>query len=232
MAAERSVLVLIPAKGGSKRLARKNVLSLAGRPLLGWAIDAARESGVGDAIVVSTEDQDIAELARNLGADVPFLRPAHLAVDPAGVVDVALHAVATLREEGRHYRTLVILLPTCPLRTAGDICDAMAMFRRRNGRFLMSVAPFQHTPFAALSLSEAGLLSPHFPAYVERKSQEVPRAFRANGGIHVLDVAAFEASRSYYASPLLGYVMPVERSVDIDNAEDLAYAEFLLAKKM
>ena len=221
-------LCLIPAKGGSTRLARKNVIELGGRPLIGWAIDAAVQSGCMDRIVVSTEDEAIAGKARSLGADTPFMRPMTLARDPAGVVDVALHALATLREQGDTYQTLVILLPTCPFRSSEDIRSAIELFRRQDGRFLMSVSRYEHTPFAAMKLGDDGLLDPYFKEYIGRKSQEMPQAVRANGAIHVLDVASFVQARSYYAQPLLGYEMPWERSVDIDTVHDLRLAESLL----
>jgi CMP-N-acetylneuraminic acid synthetase len=221
-------LCLIPAKGGSTRLARKNVIKLGGRPLLGWAIDVARDCGLTDRIVVSTEDEAVAAVARELGADVPFLRPLHLARDPAGVVDVALHALTTLREQGDDYQTVVILLPTCPFRSVEDIRNALQLFRHNNGQFLMSVSRYEHTPFAAMGLGADQVLYPYFPQYIGKKSQEMPVALRANGAIHVLDVAAFERARSYYAQPLIGYEMPWERSIDIDTAHDLILAESLL----
>jgi len=221
-------LCLIPAKGGSTRLARKNVLPLGGKPLLGWAVDAAVQSGLMDRIVVSTEDQQIAEIARSLGAAVPFMRPQHLACDPAGVVDVALHALGELRNLGEEYRTLVILLPTCPFRSAGDIRGACELFRDAQASFLMSVSRYEHPPFAALSLDGEHRLRPYFPEYIGKKSQEMPAAFRANGAIHVLDVTAFERERSYYAQPLIGYDMPWQRSIDIDTEHDLRFAESLL----
>ncbi len=221
-------LCLIPAKGGSTRLARKNVLPLGGKPLLGWAIEAAVQSGLMDRIVVSTEDQQIAEIARELGADVPFLRPPHLARDPAGVVDVALHTLGELRSQEAEFQTLVILLPTCPFRTAEDIRNACALFRDTSASFLMSVSRYEHTPFAALSLDDEQRLRPYFPEYIGKKSQEMPAAFRANGAIHVLEVTAFERERSYYAQPLIGYEMPWQRSIDIDTEHDLRFAESLL----
>lgn len=230
-AASGRTLCLIPAKGGSTRLTRKNVISLGGRPLLGWAIDAARDSGMMDRIVVSTEDDAIAGVARKLGVDVPFMRPLHLARDPAGVVDVALHALVTLREQGDDYRTLVILLPTCPYRSAEDICNAVNLFRQQNGKFLMSVSRYEHTPFAAMGIGDDQILRPYFPEYIGKKSQEMPVALRANGAIHVLDVEAFERARSYYAQPLIGYEMPWERSIDIDTAHDLRLAESLLVEQ-
>jgi len=225
------VLGLIPAKGGSTRLARKNVAPLGGKPLIQWAAEAARESGVIDRLILSTEDEPLAETAAALGIEVPFLRPAELATDPAGVVDVALHALGTLREGGEEYETLVILLPTCPFRTAADVGDAVRLFGDHRAKFLMSVNEFPHTPFAALSLSDDAILTPYFPEHLGKKSQEMPKAYRPNGAIHVLDIPSFEEARTYFAQPLVGYVMPIERSVDIDTADDLAMAEALLAAR-
>ena len=223
-------LGLIPAKGGSQRLARKNILPLGGRPLLDWAIAAAQDSGVIDRLVVSTEDDEIAGIARQLGAEVPFLRPMVLARDPAGVVDVALHALATLRQQGDCFDTLVILLPTCPLRTAHDVAEAVRLFREAEGRFLMSVTRSDHNPFNAMTLTAEGRLQPCFPEWLGRKPGTLPSTYRANGAIHVLDVPAFETARSYYAQPLLAYVMPQERSVDIDDRIGLRLAEAILAE--
>ncbi len=225
------VLGLIPAKLGSVRLPRKNIRMLAGKPLLEWTVDAARKSGVIDRIVVSTEDEEVAAVARKSGAEIPFMRPPELARDPAGVVQVGLHALEAMRREGAEFRTLVILLPTCPLRSATDIVDAMELFRRRDGRFLMSVSQYPHQPFAAMGLGEDDLLSPFFQEYIGKRSQEVPVAWRANGAVHVLDVKSFEAAESYYAEPLLGFAMPRDRSVDIDTEEDWREVERILERK-
>lgn len=229
---QRKVLGIIPAKGGSTRLAQKNVRLLGGKPLIGWAADVARASGCVDRLVLSTEDLSIAEKARALGIEVPFMRPAHLARDPAGIVDVCLHVIEELEKSGEHYDDLIILPPTCPLRNADDVIEAYRLFRERDGKFLMSVTLYDHTPFAALLLDDEGCLEPAFPQYSGRKSQEMPKAFRPNGAIHILDVAAFKMTRSYYAKPLLAYVMPRERSVDIDHQEDLDYAETLLKRQI
>jgi len=221
------ILGLIPAKGGSIRLPRKNVLPLGGRPLIAWTIDAARASGVVDRLVVSTEDPEVADVARAYGAE-PLRRPDHLARDPAGVVDVALHALDALEAEGDRFDTIVILLPTCPFRTPEDIRAAHRLHRDRPDAFIMSVSPFSHPPFAAFGLDEVGLLKPHFPEYIGRKSQEMPAAYRPNGAVHVLGAARFRQLRSYFAPPLVPYVMPVERSIDIDSAADMREAELRL----
>ena len=218
-------LGLIPAKGCSSRFARKNIRYLGDKPLLAWAAEAARESGVIDRLILSTEDQKVADIAETFGIEVPFLRPKELANDPAGVSDTALHAIAQLEALGEYYKTLVILLPTCPLRTAEDIQAAYQLFLQKNRPFLMSVSEFSHTPLAALQQSADGTLDPFMPQYFGRKSQEMPPAYRPNGAIHVLDVEAFKRERSYLAEPLVGYVMPRERSIDIDTEEDLRAAE-------
>jgi len=222
------VLGLIPAKGGSQRLARKNVLPLGGRPLIQWAIEAATKSGVFDKLLVSTEDREIAEMAISFGAQVPFMRTNDLARDPAGVVDVALHVIERLRQLGELFDVLIVMLPTCPFRSASDIQEALRLFRKNDARFLMSVTRSDHNPYNAMNLEEGGWLNPCFPDLIGSKPGRFPPAFRANGAIHVLDIPAFEASRSYYTQPLLAYVMPPERSVDIDSAIDLKMAEALL----
>ncbi len=222
-------LVLIPAKGGSTRLPRKNIRLLGGRPLIAWAIESARTAAISTQVVVSTDDEEIAAGARGCGAEVPFLRPDELSRDPAGVADVALHALDWFERNGRHFGTLIILLPTCPFRSAEDIQGALEQFRSANARFLMSVSKYDHTPFAAMSLNEASLLTPFFGEFVGRKSQELPTAYRPNGAIHVLDVEAFRRTRSYFSQPLVGFVMPWNRSIDIDNASDLLLAESLLS---
>lgn len=226
------VLGLIPAKGGSTRLPRKNILPLGGRPLIAWTIDAMRAAGVIDRIIVSTEDEKVATIARAYGAETPFLRPLHLACDPAGVVEVCLHALDELEARGEHYDILVICLPTCPFRNGRDIRDALALFRKAGTRFLMSIAEFDHTPFAALRMDTQGQIEPWFPEYFGRKSQELPQAYRPNGAIHVLDIPVFRQVRSYIATPLVGYVMPYSRSIDIDTEDDLRLAEWMVRSGM
>ncbi len=227
----KRVLGLIPAKGGSTRLPRKNILPLQGKPLFQWAGEALRASGICQRIVVSTEDEEIAKLTRDAGFDVPFMRPPDLACDPAGVEQVALHCLETLKEQGEHYDTLIITLPTSPFCTAQDFRAAYKLFQEQQAEFLMSVSLLEHTPFAAMKL-ERGLLSPWFPEYFGRKSQEMPPAYRPNGAVHILDVAAFQKTRSYTSQPLYAYEMPWPRGMDIDTASDFALAEALLQSRV
>lgn len=227
----KNLLILIPAKAASKRLQRKNMQLLGNKPLLKWAIDGAIESELDTDIVVSTEDHEVAVYAESVGVEV-LMRPERLAVDPAGVVDVALYVLESLSTKGRNYKTLIILLPTCPFRSPKDIQDAYSLFKSKKAEFLMSVSEYAHTPFAAMRLDDQDNLGPYFPEFIGRKSQQMPKAYRANGAIHILDVQAFQRERSYYAQPLLGYLMPAGRSVDIDTIDDLRYAEFLLKQQL
>ncbi|HET8707508.1 MAG TPA: acylneuraminate cytidylyltransferase family protein [Pseudomonadales bacterium] len=225
---KKRILGVIPAKGGSTRLPRKNILPLGGKPMLQWAVESARQSGLIDRLIVSTEDAEVADVAKKLGVDVPFIRPQKLAKDPAGVVQVTLHAIEMLREQGDEYDEVIILLPTSPFRSAQDITDAYRLFQEKHAEFLMSVSEFSHTPYAAMTL-ENDILAPVFPELIGRKSQEMPPAYRPNGALHILNIKAFEREKSYFAQPLVGYVMPLERSVDIDTKLDLIMAEAMLA---
>jgi CMP-N-acetylneuraminic acid synthetase len=221
------VLGMIPAKGGSTRLPRKNILPLRGKPLLFWAADALQNSGICDRIVVSTEDEKIASVSRKAGLEVPFLRPSALSVDPAGVVQVALHCLETLRKKGDDYDILVITLPTSPFVSADDFRDAYDLFLQKKADFLMGVSEYGHSPFAALKC-EQGIATPWFPEYSEKKSQELPDAYRPNGAVHILNIKAFERTRSYTSQPLYVYKMPWPRGTDIDTREDFIMAESLL----
>lgn len=202
---------------------------LAGKPLIAWTIDAARGCRTPGDIVLSTEDAEVARVARDLGVEV-LERPQELAQDPVGVVQVALHALEVLRTSGRQYDRLIILLPTSPLRSASDIDSAVAVFEKENGEFLLSVSPYDHTPFSALTLEE-GIATPVFPEFLGKPSQRMPAAFRPNGAIHVLSVPAFERTRSYVSQPLLAYVMPWPRSIDVDTQIDLDMAESVIARE-
>lgn len=229
--AKDRVLGLIPAKGSSTRFPRKNVALLGGKTLVEWTAAAARDSGVLDRLILSSEDEAVIAAARQAGIEAPFRRPEHLARDPAGIVDVALHALGELEATGAIFDTLIILPPTSPFRTPDDIRAAYQLFLNGERAFVMSVCEFSHTPFAAMKIADDGTLQAHFPEYLGRKSQEMPKAYRPNGAVHVLDVPRFRAARSYFAPPLIPYFMPAERSVDVDHPHDLEIAELMLVAR-
>ncbi len=224
-------LCIIPAKGASTRLKKKNIVSLCGKPLIFYTIDAARKSDFFKDIIVSTDDEEIKAVSESFGAVVPYKRPEKLSHDPAGVVDVCLHMIEYLEEQGRHYEVLFILLPTSPLRTELDIMSAFEIYKGSAAKVLMSVSEYEHTPFAALKLDDSGSLSPYFPEYIGMKSQEMPKAYRANGAITIIDIKEFKKQRLYYFCPMAAYIMPWERSIDVDNYNDLKLAEYIISYK-
>ena len=225
------ILGLVPAKAASTRLARKNIRALGGKPLLGWAAEAARATGRFDRLVVSTEDEEVAAVAKRQGLEVPFMRPPELAVDPVEADGVALHAIEALAERGEQFDVVAIMLPTCPFRTADDIAASLDLFLTRDEPNLMSLSPFTHTPFAALRLDGAGQAIPVFPDLFGQSAKEHPAAYRPNGAIHVLDADWFQRTRSYRQGPMIGFVMPRERSVDIDTEEDFRLAARMMAEQ-
>jgi CMP-N-acetylneuraminic acid synthetase len=158
------------------------------------------------------------------------MRPAHLGKDPFGVVDVCLNVLDEYERSDRRFRTLIILLPTSPFRTALDIREAARVYNDEGASFLMSVSEFGHNPFGALKASPENehVMEPCFPEYIGKKRHEVPKAYRANGAIHIVDVEAFRKANTYYGKPLYTYAMPWPRDIDIDTIEDFKYAEYLL----
>lgn len=227
------VLGLIPAKGGSVRVARKNLRPLGGKPLLQWTIDAALRSECLDRVVVSTEDPEAAALAREGGAEVPFMRPPHLARDPYGVVDVCLHALDDLESGGDRFDHLVILLPTSPFRTGRHIEEALGQYRELRADFLMSVTRLDHSLLSAHVL-QGDFMQPLHPEWIERlgaraNKAELPVLVKSNGAVTILGVERFRAERSYYVYPLAAYPMPWPAGLDVDTGDDLLLAEALLS---
>lgn len=228
-----TVLTVIPAKLGSTRLKRKNILPLQGKPLLEYTIDAAVASGICGEIMVSTESEIVAEIAEAAGASVPFMRPDELGKDPYGVVDVCNHVLGEYGKIGRQFTKLIILLPTSPFRSAHDIRMADEIFNRENAEFLMSVSRTDHNPLGALrrTSSENSVMVPCFPEYIGKKRHEVPETYRCNGAVTVLNIKAFQREGTYYGVPLYTYLMPWQRSVDIDTEIDFRFAEYLMSEE-
>ena len=222
-------LCMIPARGGSKRLKRKNVRELCGKLLLAYSIEAAVESDVFDTVIVSIEDEEIATVAEEYGATVPFTRPANLATDSAQVVDVIDH---TLQYYDQQFSELGVLFPTSALGTASDVSQAYEKFTsHETAAFLMSVTDYQYSPVQALSKQD-GYLKPFWDNQdvVESRSQDQPDLVVSNGAIYFMSVEAYKEQRTFYGDSLIGYHMPPERSVDIDEEFDLEFAEFLLER--
>lgn len=225
------ILAVIPARGGSKGLPGKNIRDLAGRPLIAWTIDAANDSRYLDSVIVSTDSPEIAGVAKRYHAEVPFLRPDHLATDNAKSMDALLHAVQWLEGHGETFDMLLALQPTSPLRTAKDIDQAIELYFQKNARAIVSVCPCDHHPWWSNCLPEDGNMAGFLrPEVLGTNRQELPAFYRLNGSIYLADISFLMESGSFYGQRTFAYVMPTRSSIDIDSLLDFNLAEFLLSR--
>lgn len=225
--ADARLLAIVPARGGSKRLPRKNVLLLEGKPLIAWSIAAARDSGCFVDVLVSTDDAEIAETARAHGALVPWLRPPELATDTARSIDVVLHALDWYERERGAVAGMMLLQPTSPFRTAGTIRAAATRFLDLGADApVVGVSPAETHPAWTFSL-EGSRMHP-FCGWegLKLRSQDLPAAYTVNGAIYVSTPTRLRATQSFYAPDMHALVMTDRaESQDIDTAEDWASAE-------
>lgn len=219
------LLALIPARGGSKGIPRKNVRPIAGRPLIGWTIKAAKAAGLFDRIVVSTEDAEIAHVARACGAEVPFVRPASLSADDTPGIAPVLHAL----EELPGYDAVVLLQPTSPLRSAEDIANAVRLARSRGAPAVVSVCEPDAHPQWTYRMSPDGALMPWEASAHASRRQELEPVYMLNGAIYYAESDFARETGALVGPGTIGYPMPAERSVDIDTPLDWRIAELLLA---
>ncbi|MEZ9449312.1 acylneuraminate cytidylyltransferase family protein [Vibrio splendidus] len=223
------VLAIIPARGGSKRLPRKNVLPLAGKPLIGWSIDAAKNSKYIDQIFVSTDDKEIADVSSLFGIDVPELRPDHLASDTATTESVLTY---TLEKFGKDVDIIVLLQPTSPLRTAQHIDEALDLFIKKQAFSVVSVTPCEHPPLWANTLPEDGTMGDFIRPEALKRSQDCGDFFRFNGAIYIFDVQKFmEYGEIRYTEESFAYLMENRVSFDIDQQLDFELTEFFMNKE-
>jgi pseudaminic acid cytidylyltransferase len=222
-------LAIIPARGGSKRLPRKNVLPFLGRPIIAHTIDAATSSGCFTRVLVSTEDAEIAEAARAAGADIHRRDPA-LATDSATLTEVCLDILASEDRAGRTYDTFACLYATAPLRRADDVAAVVALAERPDADFALAVTTYPLPPHQALRLGEDGGLTPMWPDLVNLRADTIGRLVVDNGSTYAVKVAAFREHRSFYGPRLAGHLMPRDRSVDIDEQADYDLACWYVAR--
>jgi pseudaminic acid cytidylyltransferase len=225
-----AAVAIIPARGGSQRLPRKNIADFLGRPMLAYTVDAAIESECFARIVVSTEDEEIAEVARRIGVLVDRRRP-ELAGHQVGLVDVCLDFLEREERESRMWHNLACLYATAPMRNAQDIRETMALLEPGRCGFAMAVTSYDHYPHQALKLETERALTPMWPDLVTKRGSDLPPLRAGNGSTYAVNVAEFRKHRSFYGPNLRGHDMPRERSVDIDTADDLEFATWLAGRR-
>jgi CMP-N,N'-diacetyllegionaminic acid synthase len=221
----KTVLAIIPARGGSKGVPRKNIRELAGKPLIAWTIEAAKQSAYIDRLIVSTDDWEIAEVAKRYGCEVPFLRPRELAKDDTPGIAPILHALETLPS----YDLVVLLQPTSPLRTTADIDGCIEKCVSKQANACVSVTVADKTPYWMYLLSSSDTLEPVIPGgQTVLRRQDAAPVYVLNGAVYVACADWLVQSKSFLEKETIGYVMPVERSIDIDNELDFYLAETIM----
>jgi CMP-N,N'-diacetyllegionaminic acid synthase len=228
----RTVLAIIPARGGSKGLPGKNIRDLAGKPLIAWSIEAANGSKYIDRCVVSTDDNEIAEISREHGGDVPFIRPAEFAKDQTSSMDVVTHAIKYLGEQGQTFDYIVLLEPTSPLRNNTDIDQALTTLdgNRESAKAIVGVCKSEsgHPAFSA-SINQAGLLEPYqSEVFGILRRQDIADLYFFEGTIYVSDTNHLLDTLSFYSDKTMPYIVPRWKSIEIDELFDMIIAEAVI----
>ena len=220
-------IAIIPARGGSKRIPRKNVKEFCGRPLISYSIQAALECGLFDRVIVSTEDDEIARISENEGAEVPFKRPAELADDYAGTDDVLRHAVNSLIEEDGGFESCCCIQACAPLILPKDLVESYEIFRSNDAPALIPVTEFEYPIMRAYRISDSGGLVMMWPEHEMTRSQDLEKAYHDAGSFYWFDPGRYQEIGSEIWNDSTPYIMPAERVQDIDTEEDWRMAELL-----
>lgn len=221
------VLGLIPARGGSKGIPRKNIKSIAGKPLIAWTIESALKSALLSAVVVSTDDLEIGEVARRYGAATPFVRPTELAQDDTPGVAPVLHALGQIPD----FDAVLLMQPTSPLRTAEDIDACIGFAMEAAAGCVVSVTLSSQHPQWMYRLDAGRRLQPVVAAAHVTRRQDLPPVYSANGALYFARSGWLQHHRTFITAETLGYVMPGDRSIDLDSALDWKLAELLLKER-
>lgn len=219
-------IAIIPARGGSKRIPRKNVKPFAGKPMLAYAIEAARASGVFEHIVVSTDDEEIAAVARQYGAATPFMRPPELSDDHAGTVPVIAHAIGQCRAHGWDAARACCIYPGVPLLDAQDLRAALALLQDGDAEYAYPVVAFPSAIQRALRRAADGRTQPFYPEHVKTRTQDLEPAYYDAGQFYWGTAQAWHNGASPHQTGK-ALVIPEWRAVDIDTPDDWARAELL-----
>lgn len=222
-----SNLAIIPARSGSKGIKDKNIRSLCGKPLMAHTIQAAIDSKCFDEIMVSTDSENYAEIAQKYGASVPFLRSRENATDVASSWDMVEEVLARYERDGKHFDTFCLLQPTSPLRIAADIMDAYSLYERKASFAVVSVCEAEHSPLWCGHLYDGNEFTNFIDVKNMKQRQAGGKFYRLNGAIYIVDIKRFRKDRFLYQKGSFAYIMPQNRSVDIDTEIDFKLAEII-----
>lgn len=220
-------LAVIPARGGSKRLPRKNIKAFCGKPMIAWSIEAARDSDCFDRIIVSTDDEEIADVARQWGAEVPFVRPTELANDHAGTIPVIRHAVDWIIKAGRRPEAVCCLYATAPFVLPADLRRGLGILESEESDYAFSVTSYAFPIQRAVFLNNGGRVEMFHPNQFSTRSQDLVQAFHDAGQFYWGVTDAWLAERPIFSPAAAPVMLPRHRVQDIDTLEDWVRAEWL-----
>lgn len=222
-------LAIIPARGGSKRIPRKNIRPFHGRPIIGWSIEVARKSGLFDMVAVSTDDEEIADVARREGAKIPFMRPTSLADDLSSSDAVVAHAVATLRDQGLQFEDICCIYATAPFLTVEALQEGSRLLTARGHGFVVPVTSFEYPIQRALQRNDDGTLSMFQPENMNTRSQDLEEAYHDAGQFYWGKAEAFLQDLPMFTRNSVSIKLPRYLVQDIDTLEDWRRAELIFA---
>ena len=224
------MIAIIPARSGSKGLPNKNILELNGKPLIAYTIEAAINAKHISEVIISTDDPQIAKMAEKYGAKTYFLRPKELATDDALAVDNYIYTINKLNEEfDFNIIDFIVLQPTSPLRISQDIDDAIELFKKVNADSIISYTEENHPISWHKYITDDNLLVDVIKDDIKNR-QDYKKSFYPNGAIYIFKIELIN-QRKYFSNNTQAFIMPKNRSIDIDYKEDFEYVEFLLNKR-
>lgn len=218
-----SVLAMITARGGSKRIPRKNIIDFCGKPIITYSIEAALASGVFDEVMVSTDDKEIAEVAKAAGASVPFFRSDETSGDYASTDDVIYEVLMEYEKRGQHFDSFVCIYPTAPFITKDKLKEAVALLETAES--VMPVVAFSYPPQRGIIINEAGEVRRKYPEYLTTRSQDLEKMYHDCGQFYACQTDAFLRDKTTDVDNLVPMIMDEMEVQDIDTFEDLAIAE-------
>ena len=224
-------LAIIPARSGSKGLKDKNIKLLNGKPLMAYTIEAAIQSKMFDEVMVSTDSEEYADIAKKYGAKVPFMRSSELSNDTASSWDLVRDVLHKYKKDGKEFDTVALLQPTSPLRTAEDIIEGYKIINEKNANAIVAVCEVEHSPLWCNTLPDDLSMEKFIrPEILGLPRQSIPKYYRINGAIYIVKTEYFNKTKNIYSEKSFAFIMKKENSVDIDDEFDYFIAGNLLKK--
>jgi len=221
----KRILAIIPARGGSKGIPKKNIKLLAGKPLIAWTIEEAKKSRYTDRLILSSEDEEIIKVAESYGCEVPFIRPKELALDDTPGIEPVIHAINTLPER---YDYVCLLQPTSPLRKVEDIDKCIEKCIENKTGSCVSITEVDKHPYWMYEINNEGGLEPLFPDINIVRRQDLPKMYYINGAVYIASTNQILNKKAFITKNTLGFIMDKKRSIDIDDEIDFRICNELI----